>query len=95
MDQARRQSDVALLNKDLDIQTRLRFTSDCIPNEDRDVSNVDAIKYHYGEILKMIGENPEREGAYCLFVCLFVCFIYLVLKHTLQGLVKDLSKLVM
>ena len=33
MDQARRQSDAAIMNKDLDIQTRLRFTSDCIPNE--------------------------------------------------------------
>ena len=68
MDQARRQSDAAIMNKDLDIQTRLRFTSDCIPNEDRDESNVDAIKYHYGEILKMIGENPEREGERYLFI---------------------------
>ena len=69
MDKARRQSDVARMNEDLDIQTRLRFTSDCIPNEDRDESNVDAIKYHYGEILKMIGENPEREGGcYLIFI---------------------------
>ena len=26
-----------------------------------------------------------------LFVCLFVCFIYLVLKHSYQGLVKNLD----
>ena len=50
MDQARRQSDVALMNKDLDIQTRLRFTSDCIPNEDRDESNVDAIRQKYSRL---------------------------------------------
>ena len=72
MNQARRQSDAAIMNKDLDIQTRLRFTSDCIPNEDRDESNVDAIKYHYGEILKMIGENPEREGGCYLFIFFFL-----------------------
>ena len=42
--------------------TRLRFTSDSVGNEKRLDENVDMIKYHYGEILKMIGENPEREG---------------------------------
>ena len=26
-----------------------------------------------------------------LFVCLFVCLFYLILKHSFQGLVKDLD----
>merc|ERR1712241_660572 len=63
MSSPRRQSiDNSQLNKVQNGFTRLRFTSDSVGNEKRQEDNVDVIKYHYGEILKMIGENPEREG---------------------------------
>jgi len=55
-------SQLTKYKKDLQGITRLRFTSDSVGNEKRLDENVDMIKYHYGEILKMIGENPEREG---------------------------------
>ena len=43
--------------------SRLRFTSDSIAeNEFRKEDNVDLMRYHFGEILRLIGENPEREG---------------------------------
>ena len=63
MSSPRRQSiDNSQLNKIQNGFTRLRFTSDSVGNEKRQDDNVDVIKYHYGEILKMIGENPAREG---------------------------------
>ena len=43
--------------------SRLRFTSDSIAeNEFRKEDNVDLMRYHFGEILRLVGENPEREG---------------------------------
>lgn len=42
--------------------SRLRFTSDSISNEKRSDDNIDMISYHYGEILKLLGEDPTREG---------------------------------
>jgi len=65
MDSPRRQSiddRDSQLNKLQNGFTRLRFTSDSVGPEKRFEENVDQIKYHYGQILKMIGENPEREG---------------------------------
>ena len=65
MDSPRRQS---IDNSQLDSKklsenfSRLRFTSDSIGNENRGEENTEIIKYHFGKILEMIGENPEREG---------------------------------
>ena len=42
--------------------SRLRFTSDSIGNENRAEQNEEIMRYHLGEILRLIGENPEREG---------------------------------
>ena len=37
--------------------SRLRFTSDSVTSENRSDQNLSLIKYHYTEILKLIGEN--------------------------------------
>ena len=44
-----------------------------------------------GEACRRILINPGQDLDMRRFVCLFVCFIYLVLKHYFQGLVKDLN----
>ena len=36
--------------------SRLRFTSDSVSSENRSEQNLSLIKYHYTEILKLIGE---------------------------------------
>merc|ERR1712241_118262 len=42
--------------------SRLRFTSDSVSSENRSEQNLSLIKYHYTEILKLIGEDASREG---------------------------------
>ena len=44
-------------------RSRLRFTSDSISREtSRAEENLDLIAGHYRDILRLLGEDPEREG---------------------------------
>ena len=53
---------VQKLKSDMNGKSRERFTSDCIPNELRTQGDIEKVQYHYGEILRLIGEDPAREG---------------------------------
>ncbi len=43
-------------------KSRMRFTSDSIGTENRNDDNMARLEFHYGEILRLLGEDPEREG---------------------------------
>ena len=44
-------------------RSRLRFTSDSVSREtNRAEENLDLIADHYRDILRLLGEDPDREG---------------------------------